>query len=378
MSRFLLSLLLIVLAGCSTPEIIDTPAATAEATEAVIAESTAPPTRTPRPTWTIIPTNTPQADTPIPPTDEPSPTSAATATAAPPPPPTSGTTAEPTRLSPTETSQPTPLPSTATPQIIASATRVLPAATLLSPTATQLPATATFMPPTITPPPATATSVPATETPVPPTLTATPIPPTAVPTVAAMTIGSLAALPEGQEVTIVGSVVNSSSFSAGFRFTVADSTGRVALVMFHNTYDDCWDKNILNVGATVVVTGEVGRFEGELQIVPQWGGGVDVTAPAYAYAQPQTVANLPNVMGQRAMIDGTVNRVDSGDQFTRIFVADETGAEVEIFLWNNIWQRVPNKDAIVAGRQIRVVGVVGEFRGTVQLSPPLPFDVVLQ
>ena len=147
--------------------------------------------------------------------------------------------------------------------------------------------------------------------------------------------------------------------------------------MWHNVYDDCWDKNVLNVGATIVATGNTGTFDSELQVVPWWGGGVDVTTPAYAYAAPHTVSELSQFMGQRAMIEGEVTKVDVTESFTKININDGTG-EVEVFLWNNVWVRVPNKDAIAAGRRLKAVGVVGEFRGTLQLVPPLPYDLVLQ
>lgn len=394
MSRFYVLFAFFVLIGCnaSQPEIAELSPVAATDVPTQVVEETPEPTRTPRPTWTTISTNTPQSDTPVPPTDLPAtvtPLPTETATVAPtetvmPTVETATTVVESvaTALPPTIAVATTVVPATSIPTTQPTATTVPSTATSVASTATPIPATATNMPPTATNVPATTTAEPPTATSLPPTATqipatATPIPPTAVPTSSAMSIGSLASLPDGQEVTITGQVVNASSFSAGFKLTVADSTGRIALVMFHNTYDDCWDKNVLNVGATVVVEGEIGRFEGELQIVPQWGGGVNVTAPAYAYAPPQTVANLPNVIGQRAMIEGEITEVDVTDSFTKIDVNDGTGV-VEVFLWNNIWVRVPNKDALAAGQRIKAVGVVGEFQGTLQLSPPLPYDVVQQ
>ncbi len=145
--------------------------------------------------------------------------------------------------------------------------------------------------------------------------------------------------------------------------------------MWHNVYDECWDKNVLNVGAMVIATGNTDSFEGELQVVPWWGGGVDVTTPAYAYAPARAVNELAQFMGQRAMVEGNVSSVDVTESFTKIKLNDGTG-DVEVFLWSNVWARVPNKDAITAGKRLKVVGVVGEFRGTLQLSPALPFDVV--
>ena len=172
----------------------------------------------------------------------------------------------------------------------------------------------------------------------------------------------------------MGKVVNTASFSQGFKFTVADETGRITLLMWHNVYDDCWAANVLNVGATVVATGEIGRFEGELQIVPNWGGSVTVNDPAYAYATPQQISNLPNVMGQRAMIEGNIIDTFTNEQFTKLQVDDGTGT-VEIFVWKNVWDRIGIRDQLTIGSHVKAVGVVGEYNGAIQIQPVLPVDI---
>ena len=366
-----LFVLLLLLAGCasadSTPEIIEVvrdvaevvPTATATKIPATATVTLALPTQTPRPTWTVIATNTPVVKTASP--------SATTAVI------------EATGLPPeTPTELPTEIVVVATATIEATAAPFsTPVPATLAPTAT----TAATPLPTISasatpsPLPATATTV-ATATNIPATATATLLPTEPPPPQPVFTnIGDIGALPADTEVTISGNVVWSASFAKGFKLTVQDATGRVTLLLWHNVYDECWDKNVLNVGATVVATGNTGNFEGELQVVPWWGGGVDVTAPAYAYATPRKAAELGQFIGERAMVEGNVTRVDVMEQFTKIYV-DDGSAEIEIFLWSNVWVRVPNKDAIAAGSHLKVVGVVGEFRGTIQLVPPLPTDVV--
>lgn len=188
-------------------------------------------------------------------------------------------------------------------------------------------------------------------------------------------LANLGALPDGATVTLVATVVASASFSQGFKFTLADESGRAVLLMWHNVYDDCWDRAVLNIGARVLVSGEVQRFNGELQIEPQWGGGVQVLTPAYAWAVTQRIADLAAVEGQRALVDGQVTAIEVGSDFTRLQLADESGG-VEVFIWANVWQRVAQRDAIAVGTPLRVVGTVGRYRGTLQLVPALPVDVV--
>lgn len=371
----ILLVLLFVLVGCGSETVISEKServteavvvvAPTERATSVPATATVPvalPTQTPRPTWTVIATNTPVTRTPRP----------------------SATLVE---IEPTELPQETPtdLP---TPTLLA-VTPIIQAT--VAPFSTPLPSEtipvvtvpATIIPASATPLPMTATLV-ATVTAIPPTATAIVLPTaTLVPTEPPppqptfTDIGDIGSLAADTEVTISGNVVWAASFAKGFKLTVQDGTGRVTLLLWHNVYDECWDKAILNVGATIIATGNTGNFEGELQVVPWWGGGVDVTAPAYAYATPHKAAELGDFVDQRAMVEGRVTRVDVTEKFTKIYL-DDGSAEIEIFLWSNVWIRVPNKDAIAAGTQLKAVGVVGKFRETIQLAPPLPTDLVLK
>jgi RecJ-like exonuclease len=192
--------------------------------------------------------------------------------------------------------------------------------------------------------------------------------------VPALTIDSLAER-MGQEVTINGTVVRTASFSGGFKFTLSDGTGEVVLLMWHNVYDDCWDAPTLNRGAMVRATGEVGTFEGELQIVPDFGGDVKVTAVGGPFAPARNIGELGNHLGQLVQITGQITRLESTGSGPKIFVSDDTG-EIVVFVWSNILARVPNNVALgVPGTRVRVVGVVQEYNSNREVVPALPYDI---
>jgi DNA/RNA endonuclease YhcR with UshA esterase domain len=102
-----------------------------------------------------------------------------------------------------------------------------------------------------------------------PTDTATPVP---TPTVGATALGEIDAGRAGETLTVRGQVVSTASFSAGFKFTLDDSTGQILLLLWGEVYDGVVDVVGLNVDATALVTGEIGEYEGELQIVPAEAG----------------------------------------------------------------------------------------------------------
>jgi uncharacterized protein YdeI (BOF family) len=252
-----------------------------------------------------------------------------------------------------------PVPS-ATP----SATAVPPTA---APSATFTPEPTSTLTPTATP---TASLTPTpTETPTEtPTPTATPIPITP--------IGNVPSL-SGLEITVIGQVTAVESFARGFKFTLSDGTGQVVLLMWDNVYDDAWDGSKLNLGATVRATGKVGQFEGEWQVVPTWGGGVRVTAVGPGMPASQPIGQLGDYMNLRVAVTGQISRVEKTETAVRLFVTDESG-EILVFIWNNIFTRIPNQQTLTPGTNVRIVGYVGEFRGTRQLLPRLPFDVEIR
>jgi DNA/RNA endonuclease YhcR with UshA esterase domain len=253
-------------------------------------------------------------------------------------------------------------------------TKPLPTAVLATAAPTDVP-TATPTPfPTDTPEP-TRTPTP-TDTPK-PTLTPTPVA-TATPEVVLTRIGDVTAARVGEEVAVEGQVVRTESFSAGFKFTLDDGTGRVILLIWHDVYDDCRDAPEINLGAQVRATGEIGEYDGELQIQPSFGGDVEAVEGAGPWAPARDVGSLSgDDEGQRVMIEGSVTRVEGRDTWAKVFVGDETGQAL-VFIYQNVLARIPNNSALgQEGTRVRVVGVVERYGGDLEVVPALPYDVVV-
>jgi DNA/RNA endonuclease YhcR with UshA esterase domain len=260
-----------------------------------------------------------------------------------------------------------------------------------APTITPTAAASATPSPTVTPtssPTATATPTPTftpTPTSLPPTVQATASPEendraTAVapPPLTATTI-ALANLPThaGEEITVVAQVVAAASFSHGFKFTLDDGSGRATLLLWHNVYDDAWDASQINVGATVRATGEVGQYEGEWQIAPDFGGDVKVTAPGGSFAPSRPIGELSQHVGELAQISGVIERLESSASFVKLFVKDDSG-EVVVLVWRTVLDRIPDNVALgTPGTRVQVTGRIELFRSNLQLVPALPYDVTV-
>jgi DNA/RNA endonuclease YhcR with UshA esterase domain len=210
-----------------------------------------------------------------------------------------------------------------------------------------------------------------------PTLTPTPED-TPTPIVELTPIEAITAGRVGEVMTVEGMVVGAASLSAGFKFTLDDGTGQIVLLVWHEVYDDCWDALEINLGAKLRATGEIGQYEGELQIQPNFGGDVKAIEGATAWAALREIGSLSGGdEGQRVMIEGTVIRVEGREGWAKVFVGDETG-EVVVFLWRNLLDRIPNNTALgTEGSRVRVVGAVEVYRSNLEIAPTLPSDVMV-
>ena len=263
----------------------------------------------------------------------------------------------------------TSLPTTTPTSIPPTATETATAA----PTATSTPAptaTTTFTPEP-TSPPTTAASPTATGSP-----TSEPSPTaTRTPEIQTTAISALDPTVE-EDVTVRGRVIATSSFSKGFKFTLDDGTGQVTLLMWQDVYDACACAPQLNIGATVIANGQVGEYEGEMQIEPPFPERVDLVAVGGAFAPEHDIGALPEHLHTLATVTGEIQNVEDAGSGVKIWVKDETG-QVLVFIWDNVLERIPQANPALGtpGTRVRVTGEVQEYKGALEIVPTLPYDV---
>ena len=236
--------------------------------------------------------------------------------------------------------------------------------------------------PTPEAPPATPTSVPAAV--VTPTARPTPGPATAIAVTPTLTSGAATAINAldntwiGQAVTVRGRVVETHSFSAGFRFILNDGTGSIGLVLFDGRYREVKNPAGLNLGAQVFVEAEVVEYNGALELQPASGENVVVEQPgSTAGIETRAIHTLSGAdIGRLATIAGDVLRVEGFSAGVIAFVNDGTG-ELRVVIFSNVLNYVPNAPSLQAGARARVTGAVDEFNGVLELVPALGYDVTV-
>jgi DNA/RNA endonuclease YhcR with UshA esterase domain len=200
---------------------------------------------------------------------------------------------------------------------------------------------------------------------------------TGPPSARALSIGALADQPLGATVTVEGTVIAAESFQNGFRLTLDDGTGQVVLLLWLSAYDRLADPARLQTGVRVRATGELDEYRGQREVVPARGSDVIITQAAPAPAQRDIASITPADMGAVVAVEGTVTRSEPFSQGYRVWIDDGSG-EILLLLWENIYRRVAGRERLTAEARVRAIGVVEEYRGTLEIIPQLPGDVTVQ
>ena len=164
----------------------------------------------------------------------------------------------------------------------------------------------------------------------------------------------------GQTVTVRGKVVETASFSAGFKFVLDDGTGRVNLTLFSGNYKFVPQRAGLNYGADVQVTAEVAEFKGVQELQPKAAAMCRFSRQdrRRAFPSPRLI-NSPNPACSSPSRARSPN-VKGFSAGTNLFVFDETG-NVRVTLFSNV--KVFPRRSTDAGYGIRVVGKTDFFGG---------------
>lgn len=222
-------------------------------------------------------------------------------------------------------------------------------------------------------------------------------------------IGELGTVPRGQRVRIAGKIERVSDFSQGKRAVVSDETGEIMVVAWQSVLDELAAE--LTANSQVEVVGELSEYRGEREIIPQSGSDVifgfveqtptivvgmlggfptltpDPNATPSATWTPRPTRTQTGVPLVRAI--GTITTSDAGktvsitaeitgatkfSQGLRFTLDDGTG-NIILLIWNDALLKYPAWNALTEGAQVRVIGKIEVFDGTLEIIPTIGKDI---
>ena len=196
-----------------------------------------------------------------------------------------------------------------------------------------------------------------------------------VPVALPVSIAALNADHVGRLVAVEGVVTALDSFAAGDKLVLDDGSGEGTVFLWQDLARALPDRRALTVGAQARVVGQVALYRGELEVVPERALDVVVlaAAPTLARGAAEPVTPLSDLtaaqVGQTATVEGVVVEVASFASGFR-FVLDDGGGRVVLLLWLPVYDTLPVPGQLDLGARVRATGVVGEYDGALQLSPP--------
>jgi DNA/RNA endonuclease YhcR with UshA esterase domain len=210
--------------------------------------------------------------------------------------------------------------------------------------------------------------------------------------------------------------VQVSPFSAGIKFTLDDGTGRADVLLWQDVYAVLSPTLVLAEGAQVSAQGEVSLFHGAVEVVPEIPADVTLVAAAPTIAptpiatttpaapQPTAIAAIasptpqptatpkptpkptqaitlvtlgqltPSEKGKVVSVRGTITAVIKFSSGMKYRIDDGTG-KVILLLWQEIFDKVPNREKLTKGAQVSVTGNVDVYNGDIEVVPGSGRDV---
>ncbi len=227
---------------------------------------------------------------------------------------------------------------------------------------------------------ATPTIPPASPTPVPPTPTPT-VEPTQTPSPAVLQLstGRVTKAHIGQMVMVEGEIVAARQYSEGRKCYLDDGSGRLAVWLPTGIYERLSNAAGWIVGSVARVSGVVQEYKGELEIVPR--DVADARLVVVVTPTPITISRIGDItaadIGRKVTVEGQVVEMSEFSKGFKCLLDDGSG-RIVLLLWRNVYDAIGDREKLVVGATVRVIGKVDEYKGTLEIVPARGEDVVVK
>ncbi len=198
------------------------------------------------------------------------------------------------------------------------------------------------------------------------------------PTPVAYSIGDITPYENLTAVTVRGQVRQIKTPYEGLTLiTLRDQTGAIDVAVSAATTATLGALPQVQPGDSVEVVGVVTLYKNTPQIALTASGKLSQLSQAIEIAPLTRVSDLTaEQSGNLARVEGEVVQVKPFSAGVKLTVDDGTGRTV-ILLWSDIYSGLQDKDKIVEGAIISAQGVIGQYRGEIELTAESASDVTL-
>ncbi|MCG2678112.1 hypothetical protein L6386_06125 [bacterium] len=161
-------------------------------------------------------------------------------------------------------------------------------------------------------------------------------------------------------------------------FTVDDGTGRISIKAYGAVTEELIrTEKLPKIGDWVDVAGQLQVKEERASMIIQRPKEVKVTSAEVLIAQVPTlkIAQITRgKIGQLIKCEGKIIDIRTFTKGRSLKISDGSG-DIDVVIWDSIYEKIPNKEALQYDAQISVQGVIGEYRGKLQVQPRAPEEI---
>ncbi len=193
------------------------------------------------------------------------------------------------------------------------------------------------------------------------------------PTPQLIALDALAAARLGERVRVVGQVRRIRNVGERLRILTLRADQATADAVITLNHPELGHVTEIAVGDWVDVSGGVGEFRNQKQLLISRGEDIILTRPA---ATPYPIASLGRQSaGRWTAISGVVSDLEPFRSGMRVAVRDASGESLTVVLFDALWETLPFSLTLQVGDPLSAQGTLNWYRGQLELLPEIGADV---
>ncbi len=192
-------------------------------------------------------------------------------------------------------------------------------------------------------------------------------------------IGSITKNMEGEKVSISGKVDKITKIKGARLINVSDGTGDIPLLISDKAFNYVKNKEQLDEGSKVEVTGSVFLYKGEkVELKVSRGEHLKVISEGKAEVSKQLpVSSIAEVKEQKlgtwVRIKATVTKINELDKGRCLLTLKDDTGDIAVYLWESIWADC--KEDVTKGAELFVSGKLDKYKDLLEIIPAKTTDI---
>ena len=194
----------------------------------------------------------------------------------------------------------------------------------------------------------------------------------------------------GKYVAVEGTINWVKKIKGGILLQISDGTGKMTFPIWDRVLKTVPAGDKIAKGNKISFVGKVKEYKGKLEVVPEYGPGIQVTVVQGAQnseskgeskkeksgVKKYKIGDITeSLVGQKVSDSGEILRVKKIKGGHLVDIDDGTG-KITVVIWDKVWRHIKSAGYITEGNTLELVGKVKQYKGKLEIVPNWGEDVV--